>query len=79
MTTILDGYKSWIAGIGLMALGVYMITQGDMQGGIAKIGEGLAVIGLAAKLEKGNAIAIASSGVTPIAIARAQETPPRAG
>jgi len=48
----LSGWKSFLGGIGLVGLGVYELTQGDIQGGIAHIGEGLAIIGIAHKIEK---------------------------
>lgn len=49
---LFEGYKTLMAGIGLLALGVYQITQGEMDQGMRSIAEGLAVIGLGAKLER---------------------------
>ena len=57
----MTGWKSWSAGIALIATGVGMIATSIASGnfdmntilaGVAKIGEGLAVIGIAHKIEK---------------------------
>ena len=47
-----SGFKTYIAGVGLIALGVYQMTQGDYQTGMQTIAAGLAVFGVGHKLEK---------------------------
>ncbi len=42
----LDGYKTMIAAVGLVALGVYKLTQKDFEGGAQSIAAGLAALGL---------------------------------
>jgi hypothetical protein len=55
----LPGYKTYIAGLGLIGLGAYEISQGSMDQGLAHIGQGLGMIGLKAAIAQ-NAAAIAN-------------------
>ena len=48
----MKGWKTWLAAAGFAALGISQIVGGDMAGGIQRIVEGLAIIGLGHKLEK---------------------------
>ena len=48
----LTGYKTYIAGIGMICLGIYQITQGEFDSGMKTIAEGLAVFGVRAAIEK---------------------------
>lgn len=41
---VLSGYKTYIAAVGLVALGVYQLTQGDLQTGAANVVTGLGLI-----------------------------------
>lgn len=50
--TFLDGYKTLIAGIGLIALGVYEATQGNVDQGLTHMAGGLGLIGVGRKLDK---------------------------
>lgn len=50
--TLLTGYRTLIAGIGLIGLGVYEMTEGKVDVGAAHIAEGLACIGFGGKLER---------------------------
>lgn len=43
---LLDGYKTYIAGIGLIALGVYQITQGQIEVGVQSIIAGLGMMAI---------------------------------
>ena len=52
MLTFLSGFKTYIAGFGLIGLGIYQCTQGDLNAGLKSVSEGLAVIGLGHKLAK---------------------------
>ena len=49
----MKGWKTWLAALGFAALGAAQIVQGDVMGGVQRIVEGLAVVGLGHKLEKG--------------------------
>ena len=42
----LDGYKTIVAGVGLIALGIYQLTQGQTEQGITTIAQGLAALGI---------------------------------
>lgn len=48
----LTGYRTLIGGIGLIGLGVYQITDGQVEKGVESIGLGLAAIGIGGKLDK---------------------------
>jgi hypothetical protein len=45
------GYKTVVAGLGFIGLGVYEITQGQAEHGITKIAEGLGLIGIRGALQ----------------------------
>lgn len=47
----LPGYKTIMGGVGLIALGVHKITEGDWSGGSAMIAAGLAALGLRGALD----------------------------
>ena len=47
-----SGYKSVLAGVGMIGLGIYQMTQGQIEQGIASLTQGLAVIGLRGALVK---------------------------
>lgn len=42
----LDGYRTYIAAAGSFSLGIYRLTQGDYEGGIASISLALGMIGI---------------------------------
>jgi hypothetical protein len=44
--TFLEGYKTYIAALGFLGLGIYQMTQGDMQAGIKSITNALMAFGL---------------------------------
>lgn len=48
----LTGLKTYLAGIGLIALGVYQITEGNVEDGHKTILEGLAIAGFRAAVAK---------------------------
>ena len=48
----LSGFKTYLAGLGLIGLGVYQITEGKLEEGIATISAGLAAIGIGHKMDK---------------------------
>jgi hypothetical protein len=54
----INGYKSYIGAVGLIAYGVYQITQKQYDAAFASISAGVAALGLAHKGDK--AIAAAS-------------------
>lgn len=43
---MLTGYKTYLAAAGLVGLGIYQLSQGDIQGAIHSFGEALAAFGL---------------------------------
>jgi hypothetical protein len=45
-----DGYRTYAAGVGLIGLGVYQLTQGDVDRGLASVMAGLAAFGVRAAL-----------------------------
>ena len=49
----LSGYKTYIAAVGFIALGISQIMGGDLDQGLQRIMEGLAIFGIGHKLEKG--------------------------
>jgi len=49
---VLNGFKSFLAGAVVIAAGAYQAYQGDIPHGLQTAGEGLAVWGLAHKVEK---------------------------
>lgn len=48
----LDGRKTYLAGIGLIGVGLAQIGEENYQGGIEKIFEGVAIISLRAGVKK---------------------------
>ena len=52
LLTLFSGYKAIIAGLGMIGLGIYQISQGQGEQGIHTIAEGLAVIGLRGGLDQ---------------------------
>ena len=50
--TWLDGYKTYLGGLGMIGLGVYQLSQGEIQAGLQSLAEGLAVIGIGHKIAK---------------------------
>jgi hypothetical protein len=51
----ISGWKTLAGGLALMGLGAFMISQGQLESGAAKIAEGIALIGIGHKIEKGAA------------------------
>lgn len=49
---MLKGWKSLLAGLSMMGLGAFLMATGDAEQGIARITEGIAIIGIAHKIEK---------------------------
>lgn len=56
MRKILDffgsGWKTYVAGIGLIGLGVYQISQGQYEAALQSIAAGIAALGLRHAVEK---------------------------
>lgn len=52
LLAFLNGYKTFTAGIGFIGLGIYEVTQGNTDQGLAHMAEGVAVIGVGHKLDK---------------------------
>lgn len=48
----MKGWKTWTGGLVLIGLGAFLLATGHIEAGIAKIGEGVAVIGIGHKVEK---------------------------
>lgn len=48
----MKGYKTWIAVIGMLLMGVYSILNGNVQEGINYIVGALALLGIGHKIEK---------------------------
>lgn len=40
------GYKTYVAGVGLIALGVYQLSQADAADGVKSLAQGLGLLGL---------------------------------
>jgi hypothetical protein len=75
----LDGYRTYIAGIGFIGLGLYCLSQNDVEKGIAAISAGLGLIGHAGKQDK-QVEATKASAVLQLANATEPPTPtPEAG
>lgn len=49
---LINGYKTYIAGVGLGCLAVYQITQGDLTGAYQSVIAALAAVGLRHAVEK---------------------------
>lgn len=49
---IMSGYRTYVAAVGAIALGIYLITQGQIEEGIASIVGGIGLLGLGGKSEK---------------------------
>ena len=52
---MMSGWKTWIAVAGAVGLGVYKLSQGDVEGGITAIVGGLSLLGIGHKLDKNTA------------------------
>lgn len=52
LDNMFPGYKTKAAAFGLFGLGIYQITQGNMEGGITSIFGGLAALGLWNKVDR---------------------------
>jgi len=48
----LNGYKTYLGGLGMIGLGVYQISQGEVEAGLKSLAEGLAIIGIGHKMAK---------------------------
>lgn len=48
----LNGYKTLIGGVVLIGIGIAEIVQGNVEGGLSRIGEGIVAIGLGSKLDR---------------------------
>lgn len=51
----MKGWKTWAAALGAVALGLYEITEGQVESGVGHIVFGAGLVGLGHKIEK-NAI-----------------------
>jgi len=49
---MMKGYKTWIAVVGMVLLGIVDITNGLAEAGITKIVGALALLGIGHKIEK---------------------------
>jgi uncharacterized membrane protein YiaA len=49
---MMRGWKTWVAAIGTIALGVYEITEDKIEMGLGHIAMGLGLIGIGHKVEK---------------------------
>ena len=49
---MMKGWKTWLAVAGLAALGVNDIVNGDIEQGVVKLTNALALIGIGHKIEK---------------------------
>lgn len=54
MIAKLDGYKTWIAAIGLVGLAVYHLSQKEFESSLKVLMEALGLIGVAHKIMKVN-------------------------
>lgn len=65
----LEGYRTQIAGIGAISLGIYLITQGEATQGATAILTGLGALGLGGKLDQAteatNANTLVVAGTSP--------------
>lgn len=48
----MKGWKTWLGSIGMIAVGVYEISEGQTESGVGKIAMGLGMIGIGHKVEK---------------------------
>lgn len=48
----MKGWKTWASAVGAMALGVYEMTEGQIEAGIGHIALGCGLIGIGHKIEK---------------------------
>ncbi len=46
------GWKTWFAAGMMLAIGVYQVSEGNSEAGMARISEALAIVGIAHKIEK---------------------------
>ena len=51
----MKGWKTWLGSIGMIAVGVYEISEGQTESGVGKIAMGLGMIGIGHKVEKNGA------------------------
>ena len=51
-TTWISGWKTVLAAIAAVSLGVYLLTQGKYEEGVASIIAGLALLGIGGKIDK---------------------------
>lgn len=49
---LIDGYKTYIAGAGLVGLAIYQASQGDYKTALETFSAGLAAIGLRHSIQK---------------------------
>lgn len=49
---MMGGYKTWIAVIGMVALGIVDILNGNTEDGVQKIVAAIALVGIGNKIEK---------------------------
>lgn len=52
MFSFIDGFKTYIAGFGLVGLGLYELSQGQMDQGWQHVAQGLGLIGLRSAMTK---------------------------
>ena len=48
----MEGYKTWLAVIVSLGVGVYLIINGETEGGVALIIFGFSLLGIGSKLDK---------------------------
>lgn len=51
----MKGWKTWAGSIGTILVGIYEISEGHVESGVAKIALGLGMIGIGHKVEKNGA------------------------
>jgi hypothetical protein len=49
---MMKGWKTWSGAIGTIALGIYEISEGQIEEGLSHIALGLGLLGLGHKMEK---------------------------
>ena len=52
MNKLMGGWKTWVAALGTIALGIVEIANGDAESGITKLVAAFGLIGLGNKLDK---------------------------
>lgn len=48
----MKGWKTWVGAIGMAIVGIYEISEGQVESGVGKIALGLGLIGVGHKVEK---------------------------